>query len=288
MSRRAKGIAILLVVVAVTSCVLLWQSAEGPVYRGQRTAVWVKQALHDKSRSTAFEAVLQIGTPAVPFIASQGLHNKYHRLYFLSDNYVAGSGLVQHHPWLWSWLRKVPWINYDACAARHYQARWLLSCVGTNAQAAIPDVTDCLERCPGLHFYQVMELLDTLGEISGTNHTAIRYLTKRARGKGSLCLRAAAVAYDIDAQTNLLVETCQRLALTDPSELLSQELSWSRDDHQLNEHLVPLLEKLYADPRLLSSDRAAAMFELESRSNDATAAIARLLAMQTNAPVHVK
>ena len=30
------------------------------------------------------------------------------------------------------------------------------------------------------------------------------------------------------------------------------------------------------------------MFELESRSNDATAAIARLLAMQTNAPVHVK
>ena len=82
MSRRAKGIAILLVVVAVTSCALLWQSAEGPVYQGHRTVVWVKQSLHDKSRSTAFEAVLQIGAPAVPYVARQGLHNKYHRLYF--------------------------------------------------------------------------------------------------------------------------------------------------------------------------------------------------------------
>jgi len=49
-----------------------------------------------------------------------------------------------------------------------------------------------------------------------------------------------------------------------------------------------LLERLYADPRLASGDQESILFELESRSNDATAAIARLLALQTNAPLRVK
>ncbi|MCX6928075.1 MAG: hypothetical protein NT154_33415 [Verrucomicrobia bacterium] len=287
MNRRAKGIGSLLLVMAAIGSALFWQSAGGPFYRGRRTADWVDLALRESSRGEAFEAVLQIGPPAVPFIARKGLRNKYHNLYYLSDDYVAG--LVQHQPWLWRWLSKLPWINYNGCAAKHDQARWLLFCIGTNAQAAIPDVIDCLEHCRGLHFVGAVELMDTLGEISGTNCAAIPYLTKRARGNGSLCLRAAAMAYNIDGQTNLMVETCQRLARKDPGQLLSgQELFWYRADHELNLHLVPLLEELYTNPPTGTGYRESAMFELESRSNDATAAIARLLARQTNPPVQVK
>jgi hypothetical protein len=287
MNRRAKGIISLLLVMAAIGSALFWPSAGGPVYQGRRTADWVDRALRESSRGEAFEAVLQIGPPAVPYIARQGLRNKYHSLYFLSDDYVAG--LVGDQPWLWRWLGKLPWINYDGCAAKHDQARWLLFCMGTNAQAAIPDVMDCLEHCCGLHYAGALELMDTLGEISGTNCAAIPYLTKRARGNGSLCLRAAAMAYNINGQTNLLVETCQRLARKDPGQLLSgHELFWYKEDHELNVYLVPLLEELYANPGMAFRDRESAMFELESRSNDATAAITRLLAMQTNASVHVK
>ena len=287
MNRGARTVFTLLLIVAAIGCALLWPAARGPIYRGRRTADWVEQALREHSRSEAFEAVLQIGAPAVPFIARQGLHNKYHKFYFLSDDYVAT--FCQHHPVLYRRLRIVPWINYDGCAARHDKARWLLDCMGTNAQAAIPDVIDCLEHCRGLHYVNALELLDTLGEISGTNPAAIPYLTQRARRDDSLCLRAAAMAYCIEGRTNLLVETCQRLARKDPGELLGgHELFWFREDHELNEHLVPLLERLYADPRLASGDQESILFELESRSNDATAAIARLLALQTNAPLRVK
>ena len=136
--------------------------------------------------------------------------------------------------------------------------------LGTNAHAAIPDVIDCLENCRGLHFVNAQDLLDTLGEISGTNPAAIPYLTKRARRDDAWSLRAAALAYYIDGRTNLLVETCQRLARKDPRALLGgQELFWFREDHALNEHLVPLLERLYAAPGLASRDQESILFELE-------------------------
>jgi hypothetical protein len=45
---------------------------------------------------------------------------------------------------------------------------------------------------------------------------------------------------------------------------------------------------LYVNPTLASLDQESIMFELESRSNDATAAVSRLLAKQTNGPIHVK
>jgi hypothetical protein len=287
MDRGVKTVFTLPLIVIAIGCALLWLAPRGPLYEGRRTADWVEQALREESRAEAFEAVLHIGAPAVPFIARQGLHNKYHKLYFLSDDYVAA--LCRNHPVLYRWLRIVPWINYDGCTARHDRARWLLSCMGTNAQAAIPDVIDCLEHCRGLHFINAQDLLDTLGEISGTNPVAIPYLTKLARRDGSLCLRAAVLAYGINGRTNLLVETCQRLAWKDPRALVgTQELFWFRENHELNEHLVPLLEELYADPRLASADQESVMLELESRSNDATAAIARLLARQTNVLVRAK
>ena len=137
-------------------------------------------------------------------ISLLALINKYHKLYFVSDDYVAT--LSVQHPRLFCWLRIVPWVNYNGCAVTHDRTRCLLTNLGTNAQAAIPDVIDCLENCRGLHFVNAQDLLDALGEISGTNPAAIPYLTKRARRDGSLALRAAAMAYYIDGRTNLLVE----------------------------------------------------------------------------------
>jgi hypothetical protein len=278
MNRRVRVVAIVLLVAAATGFALHGLRAGGPVYQGRTTADWVRKALADQSRSEAFEAVLKIGAPAAPYLARQGLHDLCHRFPSLSSDRVMI--FREAHPRLGRWLRLDRWEN---CAIRHDQARWILWCMGTNGQAVIPDVIDCLEHCPNQHFVNAMDLLDTLGEVSGTNPAAIPYLTKCARRNDSLCLRAAAMAYYINGLTNLLVETCQRLARKNPSDLLSgQELFWFRDDHGLNEHIVPLLEELYADPRATAGDRESAMFELTSRSNDATAAIARLLARQTN------
>jgi hypothetical protein len=166
--------------------------------------------LRENSRSEAFEAVLQIGAPAVPFIARHGLHDKGHKFHFLAWDHVYY--FCTNHPRLSRWLRIDSWLGRDNCVGRHDQARLPLSCMGTNAQTAIPDVIDCLEHCPSLHFINAQDLPDTLGDISGTN----------------------------------------------------------------------------LDPRLAPRDRESVMFELESRTNDATATIARLLALQTKAPVQVK
>ena len=273
----------LLIVVAVESA-LLWPAPRGPLYKGRRTADWVKLALRENGRAEASEAVLQIGAPAVPFIIRRGFHDKCHTFHFLAWDHV--DLFIDSYPRLSRWLRIDSWLEHDNCVGKHGKACWLLFFIGTNAQAAIPDVIGCLEHCPNLHFIHQLDLLDTLGHISGTNPAAIPYLTKLARNGD---LRAAAVAYDIDGRPNLLVKTCQRLARKNPDWLLSgPELFWFKGDHELNQHLVPLLESLYADPRLESLNREEIMFELESRSNDATAAIARLLAMQTNAAVPVK
>ena len=139
---------------------------------------------------------MQIGAPAVPFIARRGLHDKCHTFHFLSSDHVLAFGMG--HPRLNRWLRTDSWV--DNCVGKHGQACWLLFCMGTNAPAAIPDVIDCLEHCPALHVMHHLDLLDTLGEISGTNPAAIPYLTKHARNGE---LRAAAVAYYINGQTNL-------------------------------------------------------------------------------------
>jgi hypothetical protein len=287
MTLRRKIICTLLLAVTAVGSALYWRADRGPIYQGRSTADWVAQALRDESPSEAIEAVLKIGAPATPFIARQGLHNKFHRFYYLSADYIAA--FSTRHPWLGRWLRLVPWPSYNSCAARHTRARRLLDNLGTNAQAAIPSVIDCLEHCRGLHFTDAQDLIDTLGEISGTNTAAMPYLTRRARRDDSLDLRAAAVAYFITGQTNLLAETCERLARKDPGRLLGgHELFWFREDHELNQHLVPLLEKLYPDPRLTPQDRESVMFELESRGNSATGAIARLLATRTNAPIHAK
>ncbi len=163
-------------------------------------------------------------------------------------------------------------VHLENCTDKHLRASWLLWRMGTNGQAAIPDVIDCLKHCHSMHIMSDVDLLDTLGEISGTNRAAIPFLTKLARGDDSLNLRAAAIAYQINGQTNLFVETCERLARTSPGALLGgYELFWFEGDRKLNQHLVPLLEKLYLDPTLATRERSLALGELESRTNNPAA-----------------
>jgi hypothetical protein len=91
MNRGARILFALLLVGTALSCARLWLAPRGPLYKGRRTADWVAQALHEKSRSEAFEAVLQIGAPAVPFIARRGLHDRCHKFHFLSYDHVLTS-----------------------------------------------------------------------------------------------------------------------------------------------------------------------------------------------------
>jgi len=255
----------LLLVAAAVAGGLHWRPDRGPVYQGRRTADWVEQAFQDPPSSAAFAAVVKIGAPAVPFIARR-LHDRSHKLRFLSSSNIMPFG--PRHPR----INDLVAVHLENCTDKHLRASWLLWLMGTNAQAAIPDVIDCLKHCHSMHIMSHVDLLDTLGEISGANPAAIPYLTKLARGDDSLNLRAAATAYQINGQTNLFVETCQRLSRQNPTGFLQDhELFWFEDDPKLNQHLVPLLEKLYLDPQLDSNDKAMALDDLESRTNDAAA-----------------
>lgn len=277
MKRRGKWVVAGLVVLIALGCMILGRRDHWPYWRDGGLGRLVEQALQSESRSAAFDAVLEVGAPAVPLIARKGLHDTCHHFRFLScDRLLA---FAWGHPRLNRWLK----IDDRAsnCAGRHFQAAWLLSCLGTNAQAVVPDLIDCLEHCPQLHYLHTTRLLDTLGKVSGTNRTAVPFLTKLARDH--LNLRAAVVAYYIDGQTNLLVETCQRLAQRDPLDLVAgQELFWFKDDHALNEHLVPLLEGLYTDPRSGERERRSIIGELEARGRDGAAALNRLRSSQRN------
>ena len=188
------------------------------------------------------------------------------------------------NPRLARWLRLWKWV--DNCVGKHGQACWLLSCMGTNAQAAIPGVIDCLEHCPTLHFMDRLELLDTLGDISATNPAAIPYLPSAPAGV-TCGLPPGPITSMVEPTCWLRLANGWRRPIR--GLLGGQELFWFREDHALNrisrsfagEHVcrptaeVPL-------PGYRSSSN------LQSRSNDAIAAIARLLAMQTNAPVRAE
>lgn len=281
MKRRRKWVAASLLVLVGLGCLILGRRDRWPYWRDGRIGRLVEQALQDESRSAACEAVLEVGAPAVPLIARKGLHDTCHHLRFLSFDHLLS--FASGHPRLNRWFRIDERVSN--CVGRHSHAAWLLFQMGTNAQAAIPDLIDCLERCPQLHYVQTTELLDTLGEVSGTNRAAIPFLARLARDH--LNLRAAVVAYFIDGQTNLLVETCQRLAQADPLGLLSgHELYWLKDDSALNEHLVPLLERLHADPRSGEREQTSIVAALEDRGSEAKEALNRLCGGQSDNPPH--
>jgi hypothetical protein len=262
---RKRNILLLLAAAAMVGCGLCWWPARDPVYQGRRTSDWVEQAFKDPP-SDAFDAVVKIGAPAVPFIV-RGLHDRSHTFHFLSADKVMV--FSYSHPRIGGWM-----MGLGNCVGKHERAAWLLRLMGTNAQSAIPDVIDCLENCKSIHAMNAQALLDTLGDISGADSSAIPYLTKRVRDNDGWSLRAAALAYRINGQTNLLIETCERLSREDPNSLLeSQELFWYNDDRELNQHLVPLLETLFRDPKLDKRERALVIDALELRTNDAAAVL---------------
>lgn len=255
-----------------------WQVARGPVYKGRHIADWVDEALSDHPGTNAPAMVIEMGTTAVPFIAREGLYGRSHVFHFLTTSRLSDFSRRHYRISASLGLSKL-----DFCVARHEQARVLLNQFGTNAQAAIPDLVNCLEHCPELHVFNTVLLQDTLATISGTNPAAIPYFTRCALDHNDL--HAAALAYQIDGQTNLFIKTCEQIALKDPAQLASaRELYWFRDDHRLNEQLVPFLEKMYPSMLLRYSERASVLIELQARGDDATNAVNRILATQTNAP----
>jgi hypothetical protein len=266
--KRLLFVSLLLLIVAVTSYAFHRHASRGPVYEGRPVGDWV--ALGLISPLDAGHVVIKIGAPAVPFIVEQGLHDKNH--FFLN----------QWIEWLrWHLPERIQWPQPFPCNGRHEVAAWMLSEIGKPAHAAVPDIINCLEHCPNNHFMQTIELMDALRDISDGNDEAIPYLTKIARSDwGSISSRAATDAYYLNGQTNLMVETFRRVVKKNPEALLdSQELFWFAQDHALNQYVVPLLVETYSDPRLTVQQRESVRFELQSRSNDATAALAQLAAM---------
>jgi hypothetical protein len=286
MSKRGRRIlpALLLGLILAAALMVRWhgkQAARGPRYDGRRVADWVEAAIKESTNSAAAAKVIQIGAPAVPFIVEVGLQSH-------TQEFPPRNQFYSRHPRI---ERLVSWLGletetYENCVEWHYSAVALLARMGTNGLAAIPALFECREECTVMHYLPVLEILDAIADMNGTNTTAIPYFTKCARSTNEPCaLRAAVRVYEINGDAGLVVETCERLSRKDPRLVLAQqELGWYEDDQRLNQHLVPFFERLYADPRLDDAKRAEVMSELLTRSNDATAAIARLLARQTNAP----
>jgi hypothetical protein len=268
---------------------LAWPVDCGPLYQGRHMTDWVDAALHDDEN--ACQTVLKIGPPAVPYLARQGFNGRSHSIPSLTTSRVQIFG--DHHPRLRKWLKLDDW---DFCVGRHASACCLLDQMGTNAQAAVPAVARCLISCPELHYIDEIMLIDTLGYISGTNQAGIPALGQVARWNDSASLVAAAVAYRIDGRTNLMVETCGCMAQKDPrrfaEELWDIDIGFPapdkseghadkpypslRDDHRLNQYLVPLFEKFYYDPRLDEAGRKIMLLSLEIREQDAAATLARM------------
>jgi len=268
--KRRIGIVLLLLllVLAAIGVGLHQREDRGPLYQGRPTADWVTLAL--KGDSNAVAAVEAIGAAAVPFLARMGLHDRCHTHPSLS--YSSIDSFCDNHPWIGGLAVRIGVIQLENCVSKHEMAGWLLSLMRTNAAAAIPDVIDCLEHCPSAHYVNALDFLELLPDISGTNTAAIPYLTYRARLDDSLSLRAAAMAFYIDGETNLFVETCQSLAKRAPDELVgSQELFWFRDVDELNVHLVPLLKELGAYSWLDASAEECVPEEVTVRTNKATA-----------------
>lgn len=281
LTRHRRWIVFAVALMAATLVSLLhdWE-VRGPLYQGRDIADWVADALMENGLSKpASDVVLEIGTPAVPFIAKHGLHAPSHKNPWLA--YDSVDAYCNKHPVLGGLALKLHVLKLHNCVSEHTQAWWLLSRIGTNAVVAVPDVIDCIEHCPNAHFITAQDLLDTLGTIGVNDPGALTYLTQLARQTNSLSLRAATYVYWRTGDTNLMMQTISDLG---PRALGGMELSWLREDHALNQHIIPVLERMYHDPKLDALAQSSILSELESRGNDATAAIARLLARQTNAP----
>jgi len=270
--RRRNKILIVAVLLLAAAFAWHWQVARGPVYEDRHITDWVDEALSSNTATNAQAMILQIGEPAVPYIARQGLYGRSHVYTFLASDRLRTFSDKHHRISVWLSLRK-----WDHCVPRHQRAVWLLSSLGTKAQAAVPDLINCLEHCPEIQSADTIALQDTLAKIGGTNSAVIEYFTRSARANDDL--HAAVLTYQLDGRTNLLVETCEAIALKQPQVLaFPGELSRFRADHALNQYLVPLFEKIYFKPKLNFQNRAQVMSELEARGDDATNAIAHLQA----------
>jgi hypothetical protein len=273
MKRRKRTGVVLLLIAAAVALALHWGEDRGPVYNGRHIADWVDLALDGNVQDREAEnVVVAIGAPAVPFIARKGLHDRCHTHPYL--NWDRAEFLCDHHPWIGGLAVKIGVLKLENCVLRHELASGLLGQIGTNAQAAIPDLIDCLKHCPNPHYFDTQDWIDLLGDISGTNRAALPYLTYLARQDDSFSLRSAAVAFSIDGDTNLVEETCQRVTKRDPAELaqlaqlvLDRGLWWLQSD-ELNLQLVPLLKQRYSNPSMDAEAKECLREEIRKRTGE--------------------
>ena len=277
--RRSKKILLCSLLLALIAALAWhWQAVSGPVYHGRHVSEWVDEALQANPGTNAPAQLLQLGAPAVPYIARQGLYGRSHVLPALSTARLRDFNARHHRTAV-----RLHLYQLDVCTIRHERACQLLLAFGPAARAAIPDLINCLEHCPDLDDNGTLQMQNTLAVINGTNLTALPYFVRCARKTDDL--HAAALACDLDGQTNLFVEICQRLALKDPSALVaSRDLARFVDNHPLNEHIVPLLEKIYLTTKFKPGLHQSVLAALEARGADADAALARIHAAEAISP----
>ncbi|HSY17343.1 MAG TPA: hypothetical protein VK815_03375 [Candidatus Acidoferrales bacterium] len=277
--RRPKKILLCsLLLVLAAGIIWHWEAASGPIYHGRRVSEWVDEALRLNPGTNAPAQILQIGAPAVPYIARQGLYGRSHTFPVLSTARLRDFSGRHHRTAV-----RLHLYQLDVCTTRHERACQLLLSLGPSARAAIPDLINCLERCPDLNDNLTFQLQDALAILNGTNRTALPYFIRCARKTDDL--HAATLAYYIDGQTNLFVETCQQLAVKNPQALAtSRDLARFADNHLLNIHVIPLLEKIYLTTKFKPDLHRAALAALESRGTDAAPTLARIHAIEASAP----
>ena len=161
MKRKHFALLILLLLTATLAGHALYRQARrGPVYEGRPIGDWVALALRDEHDpndlagiNKARAIVVKIGAPAVPFIAEQGLYDRSHVFHFLEYGRI--ESFRYHHPRLGRWVG-----TGDFCVGKHLTAVQLLTVIGRPAHAAIPDIFNCLNSCPSLHYINDLELID--------------------------------------------------------------------------------------------------------------------------------
>jgi hypothetical protein len=262
----------------------LSQTTNEPLYDGHTAGYWVDQALKTDKwvNPKPYDMVRKIGAPALPYIQQWGLDDICHEVSDL--DYWGKQLFMEEHPLLGKLIVHLGLMDPDySCIEAHYRAMVMLRDLGTNAQAAILDVADCIETCPALHTMNRQAMLELLPKISGTNQAAMPYLTEKAERMDDFSVNAAMVAYEIAGDTNLLFRTCEVMLKKKPSRVLwMDEAIWFSEHPELNFGLVPLLEKAYPAPELNEEDRGWLLGMLKDCGTEGTNAIARLTAKQTN------
>ena len=258
------------VLAAIALAVWPWPAYD-PIYKGKRVSQWIELADAERfvtnTDSAARYTVLEMGSLAVPVLKRMLDDKSHHAIYRKLE------ALRRHLP------RKLRWDEPGSCVVKHDVACGLLSEMGEAARPAVPAMVQCFENCPEQHYIDNWELIQDLSMLGPVAREALPLLIREAKTtNGGYQLAAAAAAFHIGNDTNLLGETFCRLAAQDPKDFFaSMERFWFRTNHDLNLRLVPVLAGLLLKENIDDSVRLWVIDDLRSRGPDALPAIPAML-----------